>query len=119
MQPLLEQAILEATRNVIMHEVSCFESNDSIKRYFRVFGKIDKECKIIFLFYVTEYFDGCVHLELVDLLKFYQKIHRTTLYHHILLSYFYKCSCQGLKWVYFQSYPPGDDVNVFCNKPNS
>ena len=35
----------------------------------------------------------------------------------ILLSYFYTCSLRGLRSIYFQSCPPGDDTYVFHDKP--
>ena len=118
---LLTQALPQTDNNIVIHEVSSnIKENNTAERTFAVFGKVDDEFVLIFVFYVTEYFvDGIVHLELVDSLQYYNELNRTELYHTILLSYFCSCSLRGLKWIYFQSCPPGDDAYVFHDKASS
>ena len=115
MTMLLAQALPQTDNNIVIHEVSSnIKGNKTAERTFAVFGKVDGEFVLIFVFYVTEYFvDGIVHLELVDSIQYYNEINRTELCHTILLSYFYSCSLRGLKWTCFQSCPLGDDSCVF------
>ena len=65
---LLTQALPQTDNNIVIHEVSSnIKGNKTAERTFAVFGKVDGEFVLIFVFYVTEYFvDGVVHLELVD-----------------------------------------------------
>ena len=112
------QTIPEAHDNVYICELSTYINEKSIERTFSVFAKIDNDWVIIFMFFATEYFDGYVHLELVDSLQFYKEINRTNLYHTVLLAYFYTCSCRGLSMIYFQSCPPGENSSyIFHDKP--
>ena len=101
MLQFIVHAIPEAHDSVYVYELSTYINDKSIERTFGVFAKIGNDWVIIFSFYATEYFDGYVHLELLDSLQFYKAINRTNLYHTILLAYFYTCGCRGLSMIYF------------------
>ena len=68
MTMLLAQALPQTDNNIVIHEVSSnIKENITAERTFAVFGKVDGEFVLIFVFHATACFvDGVVHLELVD-----------------------------------------------------
>ena len=57
MTMLLTQALPQTDNNIVIHEASSnIKENNTAERTFTVFGKVDNECVLIFVFYATEYF---------------------------------------------------------------
>ena len=119
MQQFLVSSIPEAHDTNRVSETSTFVTKQKkcIERSIFLFSKIDNKWVTTFALYATQYFNGNVHLELVDSLQYQTSIIRTRLYHTVLLAYFHTCKCRGLSMVYFHSCPPGDDSYIFHDKP--